>query len=382
MVMAWVLPVACIPRPMDPTVTGPEPPGDLAAAVTPASAEILEGVPVVLTATASGGSPPYLFRWDQNAGPATIALESVQMPRLALPPLTAAGRYVFRVIVTDSADHHATAFVAVSVAPAASTVVPTLAVVGEPLQISVEVASDEVTPRWQVAAGAAAILDENALETTLTALEAGTIQLRLTLDLAQDGGSPITMSREFEIAAMDDLRPRVRVETNFGGFTLELDAERAPETVANFLLHVDAGFFEGLLFHRNACRRVADGGCVPFVLQGGGFERVADELIRRDPPRDPVPSEAGNGLTNGLRYSVAMALRGSDRNSAQTQFFINLSDENDFLDEQGFTVFAQVVEGTEVIDALADIPTVANPVIPNETSLPETDIVIEAVRRL
>ena len=132
--------------------------------------------------------------------------------------------------------------------------------------------------------------------------------------------------------------PRVRIETNAGDFVIELDAGRAPLTVANFLQYVEDGFYEGVLFHR-----VVNG----FVVQAGGF----DTNLQPKAGRDTIPNESGNGLSN-QRMSVAMA-RTNDPHSGNSQFYVNLAD-NAALDPKpsrwGYAVFGKVVSGTEVID--------------------------------
>ena len=140
----------------------------------------------------------------------------------------------------------------------------------------------------------------------------------------------------------------VKLHTNHGVITLDLDAKRAPDTVANFLEYVKSGFFDNTVFHR-----VIDG----FMIQGGGFERG----MKQKPVRDTIKNEAANGLQNSA-YTVAMA-RTPDPDSATSQFFINVAD-NDFLDyraptakEFGYCVFARVVEGKEVVDQIKKVAT-------------------------
>jgi cyclophilin family peptidyl-prolyl cis-trans isomerase len=132
--------------------------------------------------------------------------------------------------------------------------------------------------------------------------------------------------------------PRVRIETNAGAFVVELDAERAPLTVKNFLQYARDGFYENTIFHR-----VVNG----FVIQGGGFTK---DMVEK-PTRPPVPNESGNGLSNH-RGTIAMA-RTSDPHSADAQFYINLAD-NVTLDPKptrwGYAVFGRVVEGLSVVD--------------------------------
>ncbi len=147
---------------------------------------------------------------------------------------------------------------------------------------------------------------------------------------------------------MSDSSPRVLLKTNHGDITLELNAEKAPKTVANFIDYVNDGFFDGTIFHR-----VISG----FMIQGGGF--TAD--MRQKDTRAPVKNEADNGLPNN-RGTIAMA-RTQVVDSATAQFFINLVD-NDFLNHRdpsphgyGYAVFGQVVEGMEAVDAIAKVET-------------------------
>lgn len=137
---------------------------------------------------------------------------------------------------------------------------------------------------------------------------------------------------------------RVRLQTNVGAIVLELDARRAPLTVANFLQYVSDGHYNGTIFHR-----VITG----FVIQGGGY---TDKHVEK-PGRAEIVNESGNGLSN-RRGSVAMA-RTDNPHSARAQFYINLAD-NAALDPQptrwGYTVFGQVVEGMEVVQKIADSP--------------------------
>ncbi|MFA7496097.1 MAG: peptidylprolyl isomerase [Acidithiobacillus sp.] len=142
--------------------------------------------------------------------------------------------------------------------------------------------------------------------------------------------------------------PQVVLHTNKGDIVIELDADKAPNTVENFLKYVDEGFFDATIFHR-----VIPG----FMIQGGGF--TAD--MQQKQTHAPVANEAENGLKN-LRGTLAMA-RTNDPHSATAQFFINLSD-NDFLNFKaasgtgwGYAVFGKVVEGLDVVDAIAKVPT-------------------------
>jgi len=140
----------------------------------------------------------------------------------------------------------------------------------------------------------------------------------------------------------------VKLTTSLGTITLNLNSEKAPLTVANFLQYVQDGHYDNTIFHR-----VIDN----FMIQGGGFEPGMKEKRGRA----PIQNEAGNGLKNKA-YTVAMA-RTPDPHSASAQFFINVVD-NDFLDfraptpqEFGYCVFGEVVEGKEVVDKIKKVTT-------------------------
>ena len=141
---------------------------------------------------------------------------------------------------------------------------------------------------------------------------------------------------------------KVCLDTNHGKIVIELDAEKAPITVENFLNYVKDDFFNGTTFHR-----VIPG----FMIQGGGF---LEGMIQKD-TNAPIKNEADNGLPN-KRGSIAMA-RTPDPDSASSQFFINLKD-NDFLNYSaptaqgwGYAVFGEVVEGMDVVDSIAQVAT-------------------------
>lgn len=142
--------------------------------------------------------------------------------------------------------------------------------------------------------------------------------------------------------------PHVKLETNHGDIVIELNAEKAPNTVANFLTYVNDGFYDGTIFHRV----IKD-----FMIQGGGF---TEEFVQKA-PNDSIKNEANNGLSN-VRGSLAMARTG-DPHSATAQFFINTVDNNflDFRGESGpawgYAVFAQVIEGMDVVDAIRAVST-------------------------
>lgn len=165
--------------------------------------------------------------------------------------------------------------------------------------------------------------------------------------------------------AQGDDNPVVVLHTNYGDITVEVFDDRAPVTAANFLQYVKDGFYDGTMFHR-----VIPG----FVIQGGGYTadyQPAEGL------RDPIENESGNGLKN-KRGTLAMA-RTRDPDSATSQFFINLTDNpqlNHREGQPGYAVFARVIEGMEVVEEIAAIPT--GPAGPFRQDVPQDTVVIES----
>jgi len=151
--------------------------------------------------------------------------------------------------------------------------------------------------------------------------------------------------------------PQVQVVTSLGNFTIELNAERAPLTVANFLSYVDQGHYTNTLFHRVVAS---------FVIQGGGID--TDYKLKSEPVK--VANESGNGLSN-VRGAVGMA-RSADPHGANVQFYVNLAD-NPALDPSqtrwGYAVFGRVIQGMDVVDRIGNVPTGAHGVIKEDTPL-------------
>ena len=147
---------------------------------------------------------------------------------------------------------------------------------------------------------------------------------------------------------MVDMPPVVELDTNMGAIVIELNEEKAPKTVENFLNYVKSGQYDGTIFHR-----IIDG----FMIQGGGMDAEMNEK----PTNAPIENEADNGLKND-KGTIAMA-RTQDPHSATSQFFINVKD-NDFLNHSGknmqgwgYTVFGKVTSGMDVIDKMRGVPT-------------------------
>jgi cyclophilin family peptidyl-prolyl cis-trans isomerase len=162
--------------------------------------------------------------------------------------------------------------------------------------------------------------------------------------------------------------PQIQVFTSMGNFTIELNAERAPLTVANILAYVDAGHYSNTLIHRAVAN---------FVIQGGGFN--ADYTAKAATLK--VPNESGNGLSN-VRGTVGLA-RTSDPHGGNAQFYVNLND-NAALDPNatrwGYAVFGRVIDGMDVVDRIGNVPTGAHGAIKEET--PIKPVVILKIERV
>ncbi len=167
-------------------------------------------------------------------------------------------------------------------------------------------------------------------------------------------------------------RPRVRIVTNMGTIVAVLYADKAPETVKNFLRYVDEGFYNGTVFHRVISS---------FMIQGGGF----DTNLQKKPTHEPIRNEAGNGLKN-KRGTLAMA-RTMDPHSATAQFFINVVD-NPFLNYKspkngrtfGYAVFGKVIKGMKVVDKIRYVET--GPGGPFPKDVPQKPVIIEKIERI
>ena len=159
--------------------------------------------------------------------------------------------------------------------------------------------------------------------------------------------------------------PTVKLETSMGNIVIELNDEKAPITVRNFLGYVNEGFYDGTIFHR-VIRN--------FMIQGGGF----NTNLAKKPTHEPIKNESSNGLKND-RGTIAMA-RTNDLDSATSQFFINHQDNAglNYPTRGGYAVFGKVVKGMDVVDAIAQVKTTekAGMTMPGEQSFPVENVVI------
>jgi len=165
-----------------------------------------------------------------------------------------------------------------------------------------------------------------------------------------------------------DKNPVVVMETSMGKIRIELNQDKAPTTVKNFLSYVDDKFYDGTIFHRVIAN---------FMIQGGGFTPG----MKEKQTKDPIKNESDNGLSNE-RGSIAMA-RTNVPNSATSQFYINVKDNSRSLDKAnagdgvGYCVFGKVIEGMDVVDKIKEVKTTRKGV---HGDVPEEDVVIKSVR--
>ena len=162
---------------------------------------------------------------------------------------------------------------------------------------------------------------------------------------------------------------RIEIKTTLGDIQLELDAEKAPKTVENFLAYINEGFYDGTVFHR-----VISG----FMIQGGGYEYDDGKLVEKA-TKEGIENEARNGLKN-VRGSIAMA-RTRDPHSATTQFFINHVDNTNLdhpsFDGWGYAVFGTVTQGLDVLDKIAAVTTGS---VGRMQNVPSEEVTIESIR--
>lgn len=192
------------------------------------------------------------------------------------------------------------------------------------------------------------------------------VMLFATTSCADQNSSTATADDPIQTPTMENTM--VTLKTNLGDITLELDAENAPLSVANFLAYATDGHYDGTIFHRVIAQ---------FMIQGGGFEPG----MQQKPTKAPIANEANNGLLNN-KYTIAMARTG-DPHSATAQFFINTKD-NDFLNFSsettrgwGYAVFGKVVSGEEIVDAIEAVETGQRG---SYGDVPNEDVIIQSVQ--
>jgi peptidyl-prolyl cis-trans isomerase A (cyclophilin A) len=202
---------------------------------------------------------------------------------------------------------------------------------------------------------------------------------RLSLLVLALGLFTLASCAENSAATADAKKPVVVIDTSMGAIKVELDAEKAPITVKNFLQYVDDKFYDGTIFHRV----IED-----FMIQGGGFEpglkdakNEKDIVSKQKKTRDPIKNESGNGLSN-KRGTIAMA-RTARPDSATAQFYINTVDNSDKLDRPRYCVFGKVIDGMDVVDKIKKVKTQSLLLDGEEVmkDIPSEDVLIKSIRR-
>ncbi|MFH0981645.1 MAG: peptidylprolyl isomerase [Planctomycetota bacterium] len=319
----------------------------------------------------------FTYLWEVVTDQA-VTFESPDQPETGFT-IAESGTVVVRVTVRDEAAHAvgAAEWTIEAVSEGGLTVTasgPSSVAVDEMVAVSASVsnAEGEVTYSWTVTDGEAELTDADKQTVSVRPTAVG--RLAVQVEVTDTAGN--TADAEYMVTITEEL-PQVLVTiVDFGEMVFELRPDVAPETVANFLQYVDDGFYDGLLIHRV----VAD-----FVVQGGGFQADENGELVEVETRDPIPSEADNGLSN-VRGTVAMALSSSGGqtlvDSATSQWFVNLANNNlpgplD-LDAQGFTVFGTVIEGMDVADAIGQVAVTTRS---SQVNAPVEDVVIESIVR-
>lgn len=389
-------PLGCPPADLPPEEPEPTERAVLTTMATgPAIAGVGQVVALAATVERRPDSGTISYAWAQIAGRG-VALADAESATASFraPSLPAAQILRFIVTTRDDAGAVGRAEVAVRVTADPSYGEPTT----EPTRPTADAGTDQwalsgeavaldgskstgqgLTYRWrQVSGTAVTFADPMGAQVTFTApaFHADSNNLLLfELTVTDAIGRQVTDRTQVKVgsAALSDRR--VRIETSLGDITLELDRDKAPVTVGNFLWYIDDGFFDGTIIHRV----IAD-----FVIQGGGYlPDLTEKKVRA-----AIVNEADNGLSN-VRGTIAMA-RTNDPNSATSQFFINVKDNiagGDGLSDldpggvtpDGYAVFGHVTEGMDVVDAIAAVETGSRD---GFSDVPVEDVTVTTIRRL
>jgi cyclophilin family peptidyl-prolyl cis-trans isomerase len=389
--LAQLDPQGCSLTPQTPETTPTERGTITTSASAPASATVGETVALAATVTVDVDGGSIFYSWLQTAGPGVSIQDADQAQASFIAPSLGSGQ-MLRFLVTTANERgdagRAEAEVRVAADPdygssggsgnrgpvARAGPDRTVAAGSTVTLVGSSSSGDGLTYLWRQASGTTVTLDHtDRARATFTAPAfdaAGDNQLEFELEIHDAGGRRATdrviiTVREAQASDDTSAKPQVRIKTSMGDFVVELDRTKAPVTVQNFLRYVDDNFYDGTIFHR-----VIAG----FVIQGGGYE---PGLVLKD-TRDPIASEADNGLQN-LRGTIAMA-RTSDVNSATAQFYVNLVDNASLdhtADQAGYTVFGHVTEGMDVVDAIGAVATGSSQ---GFSDVPLTDVLINDVQ--
>ncbi|RJP34919.1 MAG: hypothetical protein C4547_10210 [Phycisphaerales bacterium] len=310
------------------------------------------GQRVTLDATASSDADgsELTFVWRQLDGPRVTLANAATDTATFTSPMEDS-ELVFEVIVVDEHDARATDTVTITVTleenlpPRADAGRDRNVVEGLVVTLNASASSDPnggdtLSYLWEQTAGAEVTLSDGASEKATLTVPDGADSLAFQVTVRDGFGEESTAGVTLTVVQ----QPKARLKTSLGVVVIELLIDDAPVTSLNFLRYIDEGFYNGTVFHR----------IVPdFVVQGGGF---LPDGSKQTGGRDPIVNEFDPQRSN-VRGTVAMAKLGGDPDSATSEFFFNLADNSENLDNQngGFTVFANVIEGMDVVDAMAAV---------------------------
>ncbi|MEP0841626.1 MAG: peptidylprolyl isomerase [Phycisphaerae bacterium] len=339
---------------------------------------VTPGTTVTLDATDSRDpdGQELTFRWVQTGG-TTVALSDPTASRPTFSAPNVSGGITFELTVTDPFGGLATDTVVVTVNLPPTADAGQDRLVAEKVVVALRGAgSDGDTSgalqfAWTQTAGPAVTLSNPGIAQPTFTVPEGALPLSFRLTVTDAAGA----ASSDEVTLTPVTEPRVRLATTRGDVVFDLFEDEAPINAVNFLQYVEDGFYDGTIIHRVV--NEPD----PFVIQGGGFE---PGLVKRTAGlRAAVRNEFSPDRSN-LRGTVAMAKLANDPDSATSQFFVNLADNSENLDHQngGFTVFATVIEGMDVVDAIAAVAnsTRQAPDGSSMENVPDVDIIVNSAR--
>ncbi len=353
---------------------------------------------ITLTASATGGVPPYLYRWNVEDQPDdadySIAADASTNAVLEVEALAVAGDYVFRVHVTDSAGATDRSYVTVTADGETELETVDLEITAEAssplakegetvtLEILFEDIDEEDVPEdreytWTVDSGSASLDDDSLANPVLTIEGQDTIKVSVDFKATNEEKEYSGAAEVYVVGLPEDEAPEVIIGVQSGNtgpgqiageIVMELLVDTAPATCANFLRYVDEAFYDGLLWHRV----VTDS-----LIQTGAYQRTAGELAEKSGAHDPIESEAETSGSN-VRGTAAAVLDGIGDDTATSQFFINVTSNGEYDADPAHTVFAKVTSGMDLVDQIAAVEVDTET---GFTNVPVEDVLVATLRR-